>query len=812
MRISAAIAAVVLVLVVIVVPQDLGAQLGPRISLYSSDRDLSGVPGSLLTSSDNITASPVRNLPDSVHPGDTFNVTVNFTSPEDNFSVVDLIDHAPSGWTVTVQPGWCSPAANWVGVTNNATDNCVEIFWWLDTYPQGTNFTVRYEVTVPGNASSGNYNFSGTLDFACDPDNTPVTEPIGGDGTIAVYLSGSPQLSFTPTALSFHGVEGGPNPLDAILRIWNSGGEVLNWSVNCSAPWLSMNPTSGSSTGEIDRVNVSVNTSGMGEGQNQTNITITPEGANATLIPVSLTIIPPSSPMRNLPLQVYPGGTFDVGVNWTLNPTLTKNVSGIALVDNTSVTNATGAKFYWGDPNPPLQINETPAATTNKTVRGGGNTSVEYQWNANYTPGETFSVRYRVTVPINTPPGIYNMTVCPDNSTAWLEYYVGEDAYVECIGGDWQVEVLSPPPVRNLPPEVHCGETFEVIVNWSYPVDNRNAIGFTDLAPAGLNVTVNESWCTPQANFSNLVGNKIEYAWDDIYNASTDFTIRYKVTVPANTTQGNYTFPCNDCSQSWLEYYVGEGGPYKSCTVGDCEVNVTGFNLTVTSDGCCPIDVSGAVIDTIPAGGNATYPDLACGANVTLNATSTGNCNFSNWTVDGNVTTNNPINVTMDSDYTAVANCTVTGVGPGPGGGGGAAPPPPPPAVCCPCDVNCDGFYNALDVSEEHRIVLLLDAPTAGADCTQDGVIDARDVTGVKRAILWICCGPCDPNCDGFIDARDVTKMHRIIAGIDDATPGADCNADGKVDARDLTAIKQIVVEVQKQPQPVIVPPCRCYK
>ena len=577
MRISAAIAAVVLALVVIVVPQGLGAQPELRISFSSSS-------GGLLNSPGNITLA--RDLPDSVHPGETFNITVNFTSPADNFSNVYLIDHAPSGWTVTVQPGWCSPAANWVGVTNNATDNCVEIFWWLDTYPQGTNFTVRYEVTVPGNASVGNYNFIGTLDFVCDPDNTPGSESVGGDGTIAVYLSGSPQLSFTPTALSFHGVEGGPNPLDAILRIWNSGGEVLNWSVNYSAPWLSMNPLSGSSTGEIDRVNVSVNTSGMGEGQNQTNITITPEGANATLIPVSLTIIPPSNPMRNLsPLQVYPGHTFDVGVNWTLNPTLTKNVSGIGLVDNTSVTNATGAKFYWGA----VRVNETPAATDG-TVRGTNNTSVEYLWDGNISEDTPMSVTYTVLVPGGTTPGLYYMTVCPDASDAWLEYYVGEDAYIECIGGDWQVEVLSPAP----------------------------------------------------------------------------------------------------------------------------------------------------------------------------------------------------------------------------GGGGGGAAPPPPPPPCCPCDVNCDGFYDARDLTEEHRIILLLDAPTEGADCTQDGVIDARDVTGVKRAILGICCGPCDPNCDGSIDARDVTKICRIIAGIDEATPGADCNGDGKVDARDLVVIKQIVVEVQKQPQPVTVPPCGC--
>ena len=1068
-----------MLVLIVVVPQNLGAQLEPRISLYSSAHDLSGIPGSLLTSSDNITANPVRNLPDSVHPGDTFNVTVNFTAPDDNFSNVYITDNAPSGWTVNVQGAWCSPTPGFVLATNNATDNYVEILWTAN-YPKDTNFTARYEVTVPGNASSGNYNFSGTLDFQYGLNNTPVTEPIGGDGTIAVYHTGAPQLSFAPTALSFHGVEGGPNPLYATLRIWNSGGEVLNWSVGDNATWLSEEPVNGTSAGEIDIVNISVNTSGLPVGEYPANITITPQGANATSLPVSLTIIPPSSPLRNLPVaQVYPGGTFDVWVNWTLNSNLTKNVSGIGLVDNTTVTNANGT-YLWDTVS---QISESPAAASNQT-RGTNNTSVEYLWDTNYTPGTSFTVHYRVTVPFGTTTGIYNMTVCPDETTARLEYYVGEDAYIECISGGYQLEVLPLlPPLRDLPPVVHPGDTFGVNVSvganplggaspqgtgrvgavprlTSPSSDDLNGIGFTDLAPAtpsDWNVTADSANCTPSANFNKTTGRKIEYAWNGSYPASTNFTIRYNVTVPNNTPLGVYCFPCGDCSQSWIEYYVGEAGPYKACTEGDCCLNLAGYNLTVVSNGCCdimvvgdsvydivyngtnktyynfsigedvelfaysadpccaldnwtvddvnvttdnpitvtmdadhtavanssvltynltvtssgccpievsgaatgtvpagqnqtftnitcgsnvtvyandsdpccvfaswsdagaqnhtitmdsdknvtayctvltynltvassgccPIEVSGAVNGTVSAGQNQTFANITCGANVTLNATSTGNCTFNNWTIDGNFTPGNPINVTMDSDHTAVATCTpavvewyltinsttggnvtVPGEGtfgpyangtvvsltatpdasytfvnwtgdvgtitnvsaanttitmqanysitanfasipPGPGGGGGGGAPPPPP-TCCACDVNCDGFFDARDLTEEHRIVLLLDAPTNGSDCTRDGVIDARDVTGVKRAILWTCCGPCDPNCDGFIDARDLTKMHRIIAGIDSATPGADCNGDGKVDARDLTVLKQIVVEVQAQPQPVIVSPCRC--
>jgi hypothetical protein len=42
-------------------------------------------------------ASPDRILPDAVHSGETFDVTVTFTAPVDNFNAVSITDLAPDG-------------------------------------------------------------------------------------------------------------------------------------------------------------------------------------------------------------------------------------------------------------------------------------------------------------------------------------------------------------------------------------------------------------------------------------------------------------------------------------------------------------------------------------------------------------------------------------------------------------------------------------------------------------------------------------------------------------------------------------------
>lgn len=112
--------------------------------------------------------TPERTLPDTVHRGETFNVTVSFVniaSPEENFSSPVITDRAPEGWTVEVRKAWCSPTPGDVKATNDAIlkVNKVEILWEGHAYPEGTNFTAKYKVTVPDDAVPGN--FSGTLHY-----------------------------------------------------------------------------------------------------------------------------------------------------------------------------------------------------------------------------------------------------------------------------------------------------------------------------------------------------------------------------------------------------------------------------------------------------------------------------------------------------------------------------------------------------------------------------------------------------------------------------------------------------------------------
>jgi len=208
------------------------------------------------------------------------------------------------GWTVELKE--CQPPPDNVLVTNDATDNKIEILWKNQNYPRGTNFTAIYGVTVPDNASAGDYNFSGTLHFHYDPAHPQetITEPIGGDSHVYVSL---PQISFSPESISFTARQG-VSPADGEFEIWNSGGGTLNWTLNCSASWLGVDSTGGSSTAEHDVIAVSANITGMSAGNYSATINITaPAASNSPqAVPVALHI--------RLPGAVVAGDANDDGV------------------------------------------------------------------------------------------------------------------------------------------------------------------------------------------------------------------------------------------------------------------------------------------------------------------------------------------------------------------------------------------------------------------------------------------------------------------------------------------------------------------
>jgi len=135
-------------------------------------------------------------------------------------------------------------------------------------------------------------------DNAFPPNEIPVSAWLGDSVHVGVTPT-PPTIAFSPASLSFSAIEGGANPPNKTLYIWNSGAGTLNWSASDNAAWLDETPKTGSSTGPGDKdlVTVSVNISGKAIGTYYANITISdPEATNTPQkVPVSLEIRRPGA-------------------------------------------------------------------------------------------------------------------------------------------------------------------------------------------------------------------------------------------------------------------------------------------------------------------------------------------------------------------------------------------------------------------------------------------------------------------------------------------------------------------------------------
>jgi len=268
---------------------------------------------------------------------------------------------------------------------------------------------------------------------------------------------------------------------------------------------------------------------------------------------------PPANPVRALPGMVDKGKTFNVTVNFTAPA---NNFFLVSLSDFAPAGWNVTVNAMWCTP-----VATSATATGNET---------QIMWGGSFSNGTFFTAVYKVAVPEDAAEGFHTFT-------GHLQYYFGaEGPYRENITGDSQV--FFPPEfdvIRHInetlksPNVLYPGDTFEVFVNWTAPLNNFCAIGLTDLAPAGFEVEANKTWCSPTANETKATGNKAEILWYGPYANGTNFTAKYKVTVPETAAPGSHFFPYDNCSLSWLEYSSGEWGPYASCTIGDSEVVVT---------------------------------------------------------------------------------------------------------------------------------------------------------------------------------------------------------------------------------------------
>jgi len=124
---------------------------------------------------------------------------------------------------------------------------------------------------------------------------------------------------------------------------------------------------------------------------------------------------------------------------------------------------------------------------------------------------------------------------------------------------------------RGLPDTVAAGEEFAVTVTFAAPADRFHAIGLTDSAPAGWDVSVDVAWTDPQAMVAHTPETEMAACiWAGPYAAGAEFTAVYKIKVPVTAQPGTYTFSGS------LKYYL-EPHPapsYGEVITGDIQLDV----------------------------------------------------------------------------------------------------------------------------------------------------------------------------------------------------------------------------------------------
>jgi len=390
------------------------------------------------------TANPTRDLPEKVHRGETFDVVITFTAPENEFHAVGLADAVPAGWSIEADASECTPAANAVNVISE--ENRVE-FLWYGPFDAGTAFTVVYHVTVPQDAEPGTYEFDGFLTYYVGENPDPFTEDIGGDSQIEVCI---PILAVNPDPPDhdFGEVDIGES-LSWSFEITNDGCGTLEWTVESDVDWISVDPASGTTTTETDTVTVMVDTSSLvcscivyeghitikaGDQEKTGTIKVHP------VLPVTRDFVFPDDRPDN---RVAEGSTFEVRVSFTAPA---DGFHAIGLSDM--------APSGWTTQ---VDIMEcSPRADVAHAV----DNKVEIVWYGPYSAGTEFTAVYKVTVPEGIVPEGEKEKVFsfgPEEECK-LVYYVGEkdEACTAPIRGEKEVKVVPGTRVFGTTGEVVC--------------------------------------------------------------------------------------------------------------------------------------------------------------------------------------------------------------------------------------------------------------------------------------------------------------------------------------------------------------------
>ena len=129
---------------------------------------------------------------------------------------------------------------------------------------------------------------------------------------IRVECPPEPCLRYSPHGYDF-GYMQECEKASTVFEIWNGCDGVLEYTVTPGCPWVTVNRTSGSSAGEHDSINVTINTAGFYSGTFNCTVNITSNGGNGTFN-ITVTVgQEPKEPSLSFSPHSYDFGVMDVG-------------------------------------------------------------------------------------------------------------------------------------------------------------------------------------------------------------------------------------------------------------------------------------------------------------------------------------------------------------------------------------------------------------------------------------------------------------------------------------------------------------------
>ncbi|MHC4500645.1 MAG: right-handed parallel beta-helix repeat-containing protein, partial [Planctomycetota bacterium] len=176
---------------------------------------------------------------------------------------IPVIDIWPKEIEFHAKEGGANPEAQLLGIRNSGvgtlrweiSEDCP----WLGATPSsgestGEEDAATLSVDVSGLAEGMHWCELTISDPAAF--NNPETVEV------IVYVKG-PTIELSADVFEFTAPEAGENPADQVLTIRNSGGLVLDWEISYDCNWLTIDPVSGSSTGQANEVTLSADIAGL---------------------------------------------------------------------------------------------------------------------------------------------------------------------------------------------------------------------------------------------------------------------------------------------------------------------------------------------------------------------------------------------------------------------------------------------------------------------------------------------------------------------------------------------------------------------